>query len=118
MAIHPVWYMVSGFILMALIAPVYLLLFVMVPWSWFNASPVERRSSGLSLMLFGYLVGMVPVILRLILETAMNVPLPGSDWIPMVEVAVPVFLALGVRRHAVGRPASPVVTEPLAAALS
>lgn len=117
-AIHPAWYMISGFILLALIAPVYLLLFIVVPWSWLNASHGERSDSGLSLMLLGYLVGLGPVILRLLVEAISGVTLPGSDWIPLVEVAVPFFLALGVMRQASRRNSGLSRSESLAAALS
>ena len=52
------------------------------------------------LMLIGFLIGLGPVILRLILEGPFGLTIPGSDFIPVVEIAVPFFLALGVVRHA------------------
>lgn len=100
LALHPALYMISGFLLMALVLPVYLLLFVMVPWSWFNATEAERRETGLSLMLVGFLVGLGPVILSLSIQNGLGLTVPGGDFIPLVEVAIPLFLALGAIRHA------------------
>jgi hypothetical protein len=99
-AIHPAWYMVSCFLIMVIILPVYLLLLSVVPWRWFKASRADRRGTGLNLMILGFLLGLGPVILRLAVEAALGLTLPGSDWMPMVELAIPFFLALGVRRHA------------------
>jgi len=108
LSLHPALYMISGYVLMVLILPVFLLLFVLVPWSWFTASPAERRRTGLNLILFGFLVGLGPVILSLIVQRALGLTFPGSDLLPLVEVAIPLFLALGAIRHAamVGDPSA------------
>ena len=112
-ALHPALYMILGYILMALILPVYLLLLVLVPWSWVKATAAERRETGLSLMLLGFLVGLGPGILRLAIESTFGLTLPGSDFIPLVEVAIPFFLALGVRRHAENLGAPPGRSDPV-----
>lgn len=110
LVLHPALYMISGFVLLALLLPVYLLLFAMVPWSWLKASKAERRGTGMSLMMLGCIVGLGPVILSLIMENVLGLTIPGRDFIPLVEVAIPLFLALGTIRHA--SPEGPLPVPP------
>jgi hypothetical protein len=101
--VHPTLYLISGFLLLGLTLPAYLPLLVLVPRSWIRCTPEERRETGMSLIMLGFLVGYGPGIIRLIVENLFGLAIPGSDFIPLVEVAVPLFLASAVIRRGVTR---------------
>jgi hypothetical protein len=96
---HPALYLISGFVLLGLTLPVYLPLLVMVPRSWLRATPEERSNTGMNLMMLAFLVGYGPGIIRLIVENLFGLAIPGSDFIPLTEVAFPLLLASAVIRH-------------------
>lgn len=62
-----------------------------------NATPHGRDTSGLSFMLWGTLIGLLPVLIYFIITTiSPKTILPGSDYIFLTFAAIPVFFALAL----------------------
>jgi hypothetical protein len=81
----------GGYILLALVAVLH---------SYLKAGAAERRSSGLTLMLLGLLVGFGPLLISILYHTALPraADLPGERFWGLTWVAVPIGLALALMK--------------------
>jgi hypothetical protein len=62
-----------------------------------NATPHGRDATGLNFMLWGTLIGLLPVLIYFIITTiSPKTILPGSDYIFLTFTAIPVFFALAL----------------------
>lgn len=60
-----------------------------------KATPEERKSSGLNLMLIGTILGLVPILLLIIIDTINpKLVIPGNDYIWITLIFIPVFYLL------------------------
>jgi hypothetical protein len=94
----------NSMLLSVLIGVVYggylLLSVVAVLHSYLKADAAERRSSGLTLMLLGLLIGFGPLLISIIYHTLLPraADLPGERFWGLTAVAVPVGLALALMK--------------------
>jgi hypothetical protein len=74
-----------------------------------KATPAERSTSGLSLMLWGAIIGLVPILIIVLINmVAPTVIVPGGDYFFLTFGLIPILFALAVVRH---KEAEPVAQE-------
>ncbi len=84
--------------------------------SFSKATPAERESQGLTLMLAGVIVGLLPVTIgSLIAIFAPQAVLPGQDFYFMTLVLIPIALSMAVMKKA--GPAAPAAEPPATPAM-
>jgi len=60
-----------------------------------GATPEQRKSTGLNLMLIGTILGLVPILLVIIIDTiSPKTVIPGNDYIWLTFIFIPVFFLL------------------------
>jgi hypothetical protein len=63
---------------------------------------VEKRVSGVNIILVGVVVALVPTMVAAIDWMFLwNFDIPGSNWFPLMLGAIPILMAVAVRKHAV-----------------
>jgi uncharacterized membrane protein len=101
--VHPVMYhsyggpgflLMLGFLVLALAAVVH---------TWVTTPRRELRDSGMSLILIGLVVAIVPTLVGVI-DWALfrDFDLPGSAYLPLLIIVIPLTMAMGVRAEARG----------------
>ena len=78
--------------------------------SFVTATPEERSKYGLSLMLAGVIIGLLPVLIASLISIfAPSVVLPGVDFYFLTMVLIPIAMALAVMRTATPHAPVPVM---------
>jgi hypothetical protein len=87
----PGFLLMLGFVVLALAAVVH---------TWVTTPRRELRRSGMSLILIGLAVGIVPTLVGVI-DWALfrDFDIPGSAYLPLLIIAIPLTMALGVRKQ-------------------
>ena len=66
-----------------------------------KSSREDRRESGMSIILTGIVVALVPTLIAAIDRMFLwNFDIPGSNWFPLLLGVIPFTMAMAVRRHA------------------
>ena len=64
-----------------------------------NADANERSSRGLSLMLVGTIIGLVPILVYFTASTVSpGIDLPGNDYVFYTFAAIPIFFMLALNK--------------------
>ena len=84
--------------------------------SYIKATPEERGVHGLKIMLFGTVIGLVPIVIAFIVGIfAPKLVLPGVEFYFLTMVLIPISLALAtVKKEVSSEPAKEVPDEPAA----
>ncbi|MGD8362323.1 MAG: PDZ domain-containing protein, partial [Gemmatimonadota bacterium] len=101
LAFHPRFYHAFGGFSSLLMLAYAALAVVALLHAWFSSSREERSASGMSRVLAGVGVGLGGLLLWVVdaaLLPAVEVPL--SSWLPLLLVAIPIGMVLGVRHGA------------------
>lgn len=101
LVLHPLLYMAQGYLAMVLALLFLVLALAALGYGWVTSSRAERRASGLALIPIGIVIGLAPYFLPpLVGVVASGLSLPGYDYYPLLEAAIPAMIALAVMKNA------------------
>ena len=99
--LHPLLYTAQAFVALVLASVTLILALAALLHSWFKSTRSERRDSGFALIPLGIAIALAPYLLQLLVRVAASgFNLPGYDYYALLEVAIPVTMALAVVKHA------------------
>jgi hypothetical protein len=100
LAFHPRYYHSFGGLFGILLLGYLLALVGVVVDRALRAGPEERRTSGLSVIVWGFGVVLVANVLALGTWLVPGLTIPGSAYAPLLFALVPMAMAVGISRHA------------------
>jgi hypothetical protein len=98
---HPLLFAAQGVVALVFGSALLVLFLVALLHSWFTSTRSERRDSGFRLVPLGIAVALAPYLLQFLVRIAASgFSLPGFNYYALLEVAIPVTMALAVVKNA------------------
>lgn len=85
-----------------------MLAYVVIYFGWallimfrnYSSATSEEKSNGMSLMFWGTIIGLVPILITFIIGNLMpTVSLPGEDFLFLTMALIPICFALAIKKH-------------------